>query len=622
MSRRSNNHFQQYHDDQQSLEIHMGQFEDRLEQLLRNAQNQEEDRKRQQLDAVKRWLDAPIEHQSDLHQDCTDKRNEYPGTTSKTILTSGIIDYCKEYQPEDRLEDRPDYKTSYFYCRENVENNKECLEVYKALLHQMLHHHPDMLPSCYEKKLNGMDVLGDTSTAEILIRRFCEADFNQFIIIDGLDEIESRQRKMLMNFLANMVDECDKYDPGKVRVLFVSHDLADVRRMKRMETATILDLNPHDTQRAIKRYLVSMDYRLYQLRDDIREICGSLVQKVHNRIRFAHQTAREYIVNNEELDEKRIECDLTILCLSYLAAPWFRRNLGDADREWYIKAGYFSFQDYALSKWSHHLKAFVQTGPDLCARPLEGPSYLNRVSRALANFVQAYLQDLNPPEHEEQITTATEQCLAFRDCAFYEDLVMLWTHLYRHQHADLKQRNKVGISSLDSALEKNRKKLEGLVAGEGGDVPAELPSRYGDYIFKCDRLLCDYFHVGFGDKEARQAHLNRHERPYPCTVEGCSVVVFGFSNNKDRDKHMRLYHPDEAEGSGSGFIQMPRELVGEAKFPCSNCPKIFTRKANRDAHVRSHFGDRPFECPSCDRAFTRKNDLRRHERKKHVRGRG
>ncbi len=40
---------------------------------------------------------------------------------------------------------------------------------------------------------------------------------------------------------------------------------------------------------------VVMDYRNKQLRDDIREICGSLVQKLGNRIMFAHSTAKLYV---------------------------------------------------------------------------------------------------------------------------------------------------------------------------------------------------------------------------------------------------------------------------------------------------------------------------------------
>jgi hypothetical protein len=40
---------------------------------------------------------------------------------------------------------------------------------------------------------------------------------------------------------------------------------------------------------------VTMDYHNKRLRHDIREICGSLVQKLGNRIVFAHDTARMYV---------------------------------------------------------------------------------------------------------------------------------------------------------------------------------------------------------------------------------------------------------------------------------------------------------------------------------------
>lgn len=100
MSRRNNNHIQQCQDDRQSLEIHMVEFEERLEKLLQNAQNQEEDRTRQQLDTVKRWIDAPIEHQSDLHQESTDKRKEYPGTTDWILNEMKVQNWIYTPTPE------------------------------------------------------------------------------------------------------------------------------------------------------------------------------------------------------------------------------------------------------------------------------------------------------------------------------------------------------------------------------------------------------------------------------------------------------------------------------------------------------------------------------------------
>lgn len=309
------------------------------------------------------------------------------------------------------------------------------------------------------------------------------------------------------------------------------------------------------------------------------------------------------------------------MCLSYLASPWFDQGLGNDERDEHAKDGYYSFQDYALSKWGYHLEAFIRTGPDLLREPPEDSDHYNRVSRTLSNFAGAYHDDLVPPEEHERIVAAKEQCEAFQSSGFYADLLRIWTHLHGDQDNYPKQRKKVSIEKLDAALRLNRKTLETLATDPNisAEVSRNLTSLYGNYMFKCDRPMCDFFYEGFEDAETRDAHLKRHERPYRCPVVACTLAVFGFSTNKDREKHIRVYHPDD--DAASGFRPPPRELVEDAKFRCNDCGKNFTRKANRDAHVRSHYGQRPFECSTCDKAFTRVNDLRRHEKKRHTRQR-
>ena len=163
-------------------------------------------------------------------------------------MTSEIIEYCKTF--------RQDYRTSYFHCREGDSSQNTCLAIYKSLLNQMLSHHREMLPYCDEKRLKvSSEVLGDENTARLLVERFCDAELNQFIVIDGLDEIDLMQRRLLIQFLAAMVRKCDQYNPGKLRILFVSHDLPDMRRMKCLESTTILELDPDDTQKAIKLFV-------------------------------------------------------------------------------------------------------------------------------------------------------------------------------------------------------------------------------------------------------------------------------------------------------------------------------------------------------------------------------
>lgn len=60
-------------------------------------------------------------------------------------------------------------------------------------------------------------------------------------------------------------------------------------------------LNWHEIQAALSMVIdesdssFMMDYHNKQLRDDVREICGSLVQQLGNRIMFSHSTAKLYV---------------------------------------------------------------------------------------------------------------------------------------------------------------------------------------------------------------------------------------------------------------------------------------------------------------------------------------
>ncbi|KAK5636188.1 hypothetical protein RRF57_011900 [Xylaria bambusicola] len=375
-------------------------------------------------------------------------------------------------------------------------------------------------------------------------------------------------------------------------------------------------LNWHEIQAVLSMVIneseasFAMDYRNKKLRDDIREICGSLVQKLGNRIMFCHSTAKLHIIGTQGLNMKLIECDLTTTCLRYLSSQCFQRGLDEDRLKNFTQQGYYAFQDYALAKWGHHLEAVIKAGPHELGHNVD---YL---SQALFQFVSVYHDELSiPVDAEERTLRAREDCREFVGYAFHKHLVAVWAHFSHQQLAHFKERNKLSLPSLRSSLKQTRGILETV------GTQNEIHELYGDFLFKCDRLTCDYFYEGFETKEGRDNHLRRHDRPYHCPKPGCSVVAFGFSTNKDRDKHIRQYHPEET--SGSTFIQLPRELVEDARFACPDCGQTFTRKANRDAHVRSHYGERPFVCDVCpNKAFTRSNDLRRHVRDIHSRKRG
>lgn len=336
-------------------------------------------------------------------------------------------------------------------------------------------------------------------------------------------------------------------------------------------------------------------------------------------------TATRYIVESQSLDVRAIECDLAVLCMNYLTLRCFRKGLKDQEIQVAIQNAEYAFQDYAVSKWNEHLQSILDSkNSTLFNDPVKGALYQYKISQTLRRFKETFKSGLAIPNDEQTRQLLDPEiprgdCQAFQGYDFYQVLVDIWTHVHRHQKLPAKDRNKISIKELGDAIEKIRNKLEGLSEGSTpeSDMGRMLTDRYGTKIFKCDRVRCVYFHEGFDEKEQRDRHLPRHDRPFLCPIEGCSLVPFGFSTNKDKEKHVKNYHSEELELPAQ-FRQLGREVPKDAKFQCDLCPKAFTRLANLEGHKNSHLGRRPYACTTCGKAFARANDRRRHE-KKHVR---
>ncbi|KAB5535360.1 hypothetical protein GE09DRAFT_358884 [Coniochaeta sp. 2T2.1] len=394
----------------------------------------------------------------------------------------------------------------------------------------------------------------------------------------------------------------------------------------------------HELQAAMsitvdERGNTSFSYRMGKTAMEIQEMCGSLIQVLPgNRIEFIHQTAKRYIIENQSLDVRAIECDLAILCMNYLTLRCFRKGLKDREIHMAIQNNEYGFQDYAVSKWNEHLQSILDsTNSTLFSDPVKGLIYQWKISQTLRRFKDTYKTGLAIPDDEQtrlllDPEVPRAECLAFQVYAFYPLLVEIWTHVHRHQKLPAKERNKISIKELGESIKDIRSKLEALASSastntseqSNTDMSQVLTILYGAKLYKCDRVRCVYFHEGFDEKEPRDRHLPRHDRPFECPVEGCTLVPFGFSTNKDKEKHVKNYHSEELDLPPQ-FRRLGLEPPKDhAKFQCDLCDKAFTRLANLEGHKNSHLGRRPYACTTCGKAFARANDRRRHE-KRHVR---
>ncbi|KAF4808325.1 E3 SUMO-protein ligase EGR2 [Colletotrichum siamense] len=412
----------------------------------------------------------------------------------------------------------------------------------------------------------------------------------------------------LLGTLKDRLTEKETWELGKQLLgwLICAH-----RPLKLHEMDAILSFNPD-------REVV--DFDLYKLRTGVTDLLGSLVQVLPgDNIRLIHSTAKKYLAETDDFDAKSVQCDLATRCLRYLSLRCFVANdYNEAERQDHIVQGYFSFQDYAMPQWYKHVISVLESCRsvfDTNTPHFQNPSAA-AFQVALEKFVFSHDKDLKPlPEPDVPSDLDRTYIDTFIDLhSIYPLLLRLWNHIYLHQKESAEERNRVGIARLDDTLKSHRTVIEKEFKPDSKTVNNDtMEDYYGPNLFKCSRTLCKFFHHGFNNKKDRDSHQNRHDRPYPCPLEErCGFAPVGFSSNKDRQRHVRNYHPDLSEAP-SAFLQMSRR-VESAKFKCSICDKSFTRNINLKGHERSHFGERPYACSHCGKAFARLNDCRRHER--------
>lgn len=170
----------------------------------------------------------------------------------KTILASSLIDECKS---------KSACITSYFYCHYEGQGCNTAVGVLKGLIHQLLNSYPDLLPPCNAKRASsGEPVLRSLHLAKKLFEDFCSIPDKIFIVIDGLDECEQIERKQLLEFLIEIVTQCDTSEPGKLRVMIVSQDYVDIRRALHSSSVSkivpnIVAISATDNEVDIKSYV-------------------------------------------------------------------------------------------------------------------------------------------------------------------------------------------------------------------------------------------------------------------------------------------------------------------------------------------------------------------------------
>jgi len=96
-----------------------------------------------------------------------------------------------------------------------------------------------------------------------------------FIVIDGIDECDSKERKLILDLFSSVVSEEEKNS----RVLFVSQELNDIKTA--LHEAETLRLNEEHIKHDVRNYSIKMSLKIQQrfprMPDEAREHILKLV---------------------------------------------------------------------------------------------------------------------------------------------------------------------------------------------------------------------------------------------------------------------------------------------------------------------------------------------------------
>ncbi|OCL11999.1 hypothetical protein AOQ84DRAFT_421718 [Glonium stellatum] len=324
---------------------------------------------------------------------------------------------------------------------------------------------------------------------------------------NGLDQAYSRN--------LHRIQTNERAAAGKILSLM----LCSRRPLRWREVQAAVSINPVDQDIDSAR----------RLSKHISDICGSLVKVLPgDRIEFVHATASFYIIDSGYITRFSAEYTMMLPCLHYLTFECFEEHEGDDKRSWFAVEGYYAFQDYAVAHWADHLVALLEPSRDTSINQLDDHK---AISGAFVIFTDRFHADLAVSSFDEN---SSLNCDQFQSLECFPIICTLWTHVKSFKTLLDDRRDEVSLPSLGRTLRKNRKILEDISksVAENTNEMAALQSFYGAHWFKCSKLSCYYFHEGFGSEFSRQAHYDRHDRPFRYEEDNCPAAAIGFGSLK------------------------------------------------------------------------------------------
>lgn len=257
-----------------------------------------------------------------------------------------------------------------------------------------------------------------------------------------------------------------------------------------------------------------------------------------------------YLTESKHINLHEENIKLTQLCIDYLNFPALHLQSEPLDE--YIRDGYYSFMDYAVSNWILHFEAATKSNES------EDTSVaLSEISESLDEFLEHHWANPTKPAPVAERHIAKLKIFQSETC--YEKLVPAFGWMRKMVYSHTSVVSSEIVLDLLTMVAGVRMQIERIWVDSQKDADARkrMEDMYGKSIYKCPRLSCLHFSNGFENKTLRDEHLNKHERPHRCTIVGCPNSTLGFSKAKDLQKHMEQTH--DSLGDGNNQFPWPGE---------------------------------------------------------------
>lgn len=121
------------------------------------------------------------------------------------------------------------------------------------MLVQLLRQNESLLSYLYEKSSSsGESCLETVTLAKDLLETALKSTDNVFLVIDGLDECEKKDKSAIITWFKAIINTSAESDSGRIRALFISQDDGEIRRL--LPSVPKLQIKSEDNREDIRSY--------------------------------------------------------------------------------------------------------------------------------------------------------------------------------------------------------------------------------------------------------------------------------------------------------------------------------------------------------------------------------